>query len=247
MKKFFTVIGLLILILVGYSIWGGAKMYKEEQSTKQAQMEIQTEIEEKKIENFDGTYVLDTKTSEVVWTGKKKIIKEWIDKGTIAVKSGDVTIKESLGDWQGTSGKIVFDMTTITSNKAGTKDTGGSTKLDTHLKSPDFFDIVKFPESSFVLTGVTKKDNGFDLSGDLTIKGVTKPITLASIKEIHFVEGTNQYIEARGSVSFNRTDFGVRYGSDSFFDNLGDNIIEDEVTLELLLVAKKQDVKSAKN
>lgn len=241
MKNFIKVIGLLILILIGYSIFGGFQMFKEEQKnmTEQNQADINTKNSE--VVNFDGSYEVDVKTSEVVWTGKKKIIKEWVDKGTIAVKQGSIVIANSESDWTGTKGEIVFDMTTIASNKAGTKETGGSSKLDTHLKSEDFFNVAKFGESKFVLQEVKKTDQGFELVGDLTIKDVTKPVTLASIKEIHFVEGTTQYIEAHGQVSFNRADFGIRYGSDSFFDNLGDNIIEDTVTLDLLLVAKKNN------
>ncbi len=237
MKRFFVSVGVLVLILLGYSFWGGLQMHKEEQALNTIS---QKQMNEQNQTNLDGSYVVDVAASKVVWTGKKKIIKEWVDKGTLAVKSGKVTILNSESSFEGTLGDIVFDMNTIASKKIGTKEEGeGSPKLDTHLKSADFFDVVKFPESSFKLNKVTRNEKGLILEGDLTIKGVTKPVTLASITNLSFVDGTTEYIEVDGRVTFNRTDFGVRFGSDSFFDNLGDNVIEDEILLDLTLVAKK--------
>lgn len=238
MKKFFVSIGVLVLVLIGYSIWGGLQMHKDEQILKQSELNNKSMQQEKN--NFNGVYTVDVKSSKVVWTGKKKIIKEWVDQGTLAIKSGKIAITNSDTSFEGTSGEIVFDMTTIASNKIGKNASGeGSSKLDTHLKSADFFDVVKFGESRFVLKNVLKGDNGFILEGDLTIKGVTKAVSLASINTLDFVDGSNEYIEAQGVVSFNRTDFGIRFGSDSFFDNLGDNVIENEISLDLTLVAKK--------
>lgn len=242
MKKVIIFIVLIFVIVFGFSLRDGYIMHKAEQEKIIANNKNMQE-EVKKVENFDGKYEIDTDASKVVWIGKKKIVKDWIDKGTIEVKSGEVEINASQSDFSNTTGRIVFDMTTIKSSKTGTKeDSGGSDKLNTHLKSADFFDVAKYNESSFVLKQVLKKDDGsYDLKGDLTIKGVTKEVELASIKELDFViGGEGRAIEAKGVVKFNRADFNVRYGSDSFFDNLGDKIIEDEVTLELTLVAVKK-------
>lgn len=237
MKTLIISILIVLALVLGFSVMEGVKMRKAEE-TQQTQQPV---VKSAEGTNFDGTYTVDPKVSKVVWTGKKKVITTWIDHGTIDVKSGDVTIKASESDWTGTNGKIVFDMTTIksTNSKGEPKP---SEMLDKKLKSADFFDVATYPESSFTLKKVTKNANGsYTLEGDLTIKGVTKAVTLASIESLDFVDGgVGQAIQAQGSVTFNRADYNVRFGSDSFFDNLGDEVIEDEVTLDLNLVAVKK-------
>jgi len=237
MKKLIIIILVLLGIIVIYSVVEGVRKHKEEAN----QMTKNETVGAAETVNFDGEYVVDAKASKATWTGKKKILVEWIDKGTIDVKSGEVNIKGSETDWAGTEGKIVFDMTTIRSSQ--TKgEAGESSKLDGHLKSADFFDVAKYPESVFVLKKVTKNNDGtFNLDGDLTIKDVTKPVTLASITNLDVVDGSDgKAIEARGRVTFNRADYNVKFGSDSFFDNLGDNVIENEVALDLVIVAVKK-------
>lgn len=113
------------------------------------------------------------------------------------------------------SGTIVLDEAAPTnSNVNATIDvksiTTGVEERDTHLKGPDFFDATKYPVITFVSTGVTKlSDTSYSVTGNLTMRGVTKPVTLAVTASPPFQHyGTiRRGIEATTSV--NRQDFGV--------------------------------------
>ena len=88
-------------------------------------------------------------------------------------------------------------------------------KRDAHLRSPDFFDVEKFPTLTFVSKRVTKTSDGFDAVGDLTIHGVTKEITLA----VEAVTGPgkdpwgNTRLGASAAAKINRKDFGLHWNA----------------------------------
>jgi len=88
----------------------------------------------------------------------------------------------------------------------------GVPKWDQHIKAPDFFDAASYPEVKFVSTNINQIKDGYGtLTGDLTIKGVTKPFTLTgTVNKIgkHFRSGVDMFgISATGSLK--RSDFGV--------------------------------------
>ena len=116
-------------------------------------------------------------------------------------------------------------MTTITNSDL--KDEGYNQKLVGHLKSDDFFGVEKFPTASFVVTKSSKFSNGkATLTGDITIKGKTESISFDIVK---------QSKEYTTKIEIDRSKFDVRYGSDSFFDNLGDKAIDDIFSLNIKL------------
>ena len=129
-------------------------------------------------------------------------------------------------------GEFVIDMTTITST-----DLEGEyqQKLNGHLKSADFFGVEKYPEAKFVIKNV--KENGkngrFTVTGDITIKETTKEINFDA-QLVNSGEG----IVAVADIVIDRSEFDVRYGSGSFFDNLGDKTIYDDFTLSVNLVTE---------
>ena len=136
--------------------------------------------------------------------------------GTIALKSGAL---EFDGD-KLTGGEFVVDMTTI-----NTTDLTGDykNKLDGHLNSDDFFSTASNPTSSLVFTNVEASGkNSYKVTGDLTIKGITKPVTFDVS-----IYGS----KATATLKVDRTNYDVKYGSGSFFDNLGDKTIYDEFDL----------------
>ncbi len=101
-------------------------------------------------------------------------------------------------------------------------------KLEGHLKSDDFFGVEKFPTATLSITkSEMKMKNHYAMEANLTIKGITNPVLF----EMH-VEGNT------GSTKLvvDRSKFNIRYGSNSFFDNLGDKAIYDEFELEINLV-----------
>ncbi|NBC81985.1 MAG: YceI family protein [Bacteroidetes bacterium] len=166
-----------------------------------------------------------TDESEIIWTGKKVGGEHY---GTIQLKSGTLQMEKG----KLSSAGVVVDMTTIVDKDI--KKDGMRAKLEGHLKSDDFFGVEKYPESTFKLTKVEKiKDGKFNVTGDLTIKGKTHPISFPA--EVN-KEG-NKYV-ATADLVFDRSKYDVRYGSKSFFDDLGDNMIYDDVELSVRLVAQ---------
>ncbi|MEX2590589.1 MAG: YceI family protein [Chitinophagales bacterium] len=170
-------------------------------------------------ENFK----VDTKASTLEWIGKKVTGKH---NGTIQVKSGNVSLTKGK-----LSGNFTIDMTTIENN-----DLEGEykTKLENHLKSDDFFSVEKFPTSTFKITKAVDEGNGkYEITGDLTIKGITNPVTFPAT--ISVIDGE---LRADANITFDRSKWKVKYGSGSFFDDLGDKMIYDDVYLSLSLVGK---------
>ena len=104
-------------------------------------------------------------------------------------------------------------------------------KLIGHLRSDDFFGVASFPTSEFVITKVESNGKSHNISGNLTIKGITNPasFTATSVKD-----GKNTIYT--GTMTVDRTKYNIRYGSKSFFDDLGDKAIYDEFTLDFSLV-----------
>jgi polyisoprenoid-binding protein YceI len=114
-------------------------------------------------------------------------------------------------------------------------DVSMNANLITHLKSDDFFGVEKFPTSKLVVTGSEPFDKGSaTVKGNLTIKGITQPIEFkATIKKD--TDGMWFY----SVITVDRTKYNVRYGSGSFFENLGDKTIYDEFKLKVALFVKK--------
>lgn len=87
-------------------------------------------------------------------------------------------------------------------------------KLDGHLKSDDFFGVENHPEATLMLTSVKATGkNAYNAKGKLTIKGKTNPVEFTIA-----IYGS----KANATVKVDRSKYDVRYGSGSFFDNLGD-------------------------
>ena len=173
----------------------------------------------------DGNYAVSLKQSKVEWVGKKVTGQH---NGTVAIKSGSLVIKDGMLK----GGEFTMDMATITST-----DLEGEyqQKLNGHLKSADFFGVEQYPEAKFVIT--TVKENGkngrFSVTGDITIKETTKEISFDA-QLVNSGEG----IVAVADIVIDRSEFDVRYGSGSFFDNLGDKTIYDDFTLSVNLVTE---------
>lgn len=159
---------------------------------------------------------LDTKTSVITWKGSK--ITGDQHTGQIFAKSSSIQVTDGVI----TSGEIVFDMASFT-----VTDLEGEwkTKFLGHMKSPDFFDVAKFPTATLKVRDFKKGR----IAGDLTIKGVTQTISFP----VRTVDG--KYM---GKTTFDRTKFGMTYGSGSFFKNLGDKLINDAVEVEFTIALK---------
>ena len=173
------------------------------------------------------SYTVDTAQSTIEWKGYKVTGKH---NGTVKVQSGSLDFdgEELVG------GNFVIDMSSIT-----VLDLQGEykAKLEGHLKSEDFFGVEQHPTASFVINKVISRGapGDYRIEGDLTIKETTKPIKFnARIEE----EGGQRVAVA--DITLDRAEYNVRYGSGSFFDNLGDKTIYDEFDLTVNLVVNVQ-------
>ena len=108
-------------------------------------------------------------------------------------------------------------------------------KLEGHLKADDFFGVAKHKKAKLKIKDVQFGKGGhYDVFAELTIKGITKPISFKAD-----VTNSDKAATAKAKIVFNRTDFGIKYKSGKFFKSLGDKLIYDEVELLVKLVASK--------
>ncbi|MBO0933574.1 YceI family protein [Fibrella aquatilis] len=176
-----------------------------------------------------GTYAVDANESQVYWTGRSEIGKYSLS-GVVPVASGSITVEGGLLK----TGLVEINMTAISCN---TLDNGASNqKLITHLSSPDFFDVKKYPKATFVMTrAIPKGGNAYELAGNLTIKDKTNPIQFpATLQE------QQGKLLLKTLLVVDRAKFDVRYGSNSFFDNLGNDAIKNEFELDIELLTQKK-------
>jgi polyisoprenoid-binding protein YceI len=170
---------------------------------------------------YAQSFKANVEKTELKWLAKKVTGQH---NGNIKLKSGELTLESG----KLTNGNFVIDMTTIADEDL--KDPGYNQKLVGHIKSDDFFGVEKFPTATFVITGAgVFKDNVANVSGKLTIKGITNPVLTTVTKD------GNTY---NAVFSIDRSKYEVRYGSGSFFENLGDKAIDDIFTLTVKLVVE---------
>jgi polyisoprenoid-binding protein YceI len=170
--------------------------------------------------NAQQKLTADTEKSKLEWLGEKVTGKH---EGTISLQSGWLNLKDNKIQ----SGEFIIDMNSITSNE-------NLDRLVGHLKSDDFFGVEKFPTAKLVVTESTAFDKGTaTVKGNLTIKGVTNPVEFKAANQKKD-DGTWYF----ANIVVDRTKFNVRYGSGSFFDNLGDKTIYDEFKLKVSLLVK---------
>lgn len=173
------------------------------------------------------TYKVDPAASKVTYVGEKVTGEHT---GNVTVKSGNLVVAK---DDTLSGGEVVVDMNSLTSTDLTDKDYNA--KYVGHMKSPDFFNTEKYPESKLVIKSSKKSDKGLEVTGDLTMIGQTKPVTFV----VTDWKKTDAQVTGKSNLVLNRTNWGLKYGSASFFKSLGDKAINDEFTLAVELTAKK--------
>jgi polyisoprenoid-binding protein YceI len=178
-----------------------------------------------------ATYKLQPQLSTLGWEGKAVTHGH---NGTIQFTSGDLEVRNNMV----VGGTAVVDMKTIKATDI--TDADNHAKFVGHMSSGDFFDAPAFPTSTFKITSVTPiagaaadADNA-TITGDMTIKGVTQKVSFPAKVGVK-----NGVAAATGKVTIDRTKFGLKYGSKSFFDSIGDKAINDEFTLAFNVIAKQ--------
>lgn len=195
-----------------------------EETSLETDTETTEEVSENKeaLTNTEKSYVLMPENSEFYWRSEK--ITGEAHEGLMLMKEGVLT-RSAEGKF---TGNFIVDM-----NEMIVLDLEGDSAqgLIDHLKNDDFFSVEKFPEASFTISGSEKKsDDTYTISGDLTIKGITNPITF-EMKFIN-IEGV---LVAIADINFDRTLWDIKYGSGKFFEDLGDRVIKDEIQTKVTL------------
>lgn len=168
-----------------------------------------------------GEYTMDNDNSSIKWTGRElSTISHY---GSLRMKDGSLTINTD-----GTvNGVIKIDMTTI-----DCEDLEGRSKasLERHLRSDDFFSVESHPIATltFKSEGGMGAGNKLAFNGDLEIKGISHPISFESK-----VKSVDPKVNAIVDMTFDRSKYNVRFRSGTFFQNLGDKLIYDDIEISV--------------
>lgn len=164
--------------------------------------------------------------STVSWKGKKVGGEHY----------GKVSLINAYLDYEKNrikGGSFEIDMTSITCEDITNE--GSNVRLVNHLKSDDFFSVENHPRAKFVLTDAkTKNGRDYEMKGNLTIKGKTKPVSFPAV-----VAEINDKVVADATIVFDRTAYDIQYRSGNYFENLADKLIYDDVEMTVRLVANK--------
>jgi polyisoprenoid-binding protein YceI len=172
------------------------------------------------------TYAVDTDKTQVTYVGKKVTGEHT---GLVKVKSGNLVFTGP----ELTGGEIIVDMNSMSNTDI--TDAEYQQKFLAHMKSEDFFDTAKYPESKLVIKKTKMAGKDLEVSGDLTMIGQTKPVTF----KVTDWKWSDKEITGKTKVTVDRTKFGLKYGSTSFFKSLGDKAIHNDFTLDINLRATR--------
>ncbi|MCU0319153.1 MAG: YceI family protein [Flavobacteriales bacterium] len=164
------------------------------------------------------TYTFQPGRSSLQWTGYGEV-GDYSLSGQLNVRSGHLRFAANAI----THGEVVADMRSMYHEDAN---------LLEHLKGPDFFDVEHYTEARFSATGSTPIVNDTcTVMGSLTIRGTTNPVKFPAR-----ISRQGDRCTVTGSLELDRTRFGIKYGSNSFFDNLGDQAISNTMRVKVDLV-----------
>lgn len=180
----------------------------------------------------EARYKSDIEKSKVLWFGYY-LFSFGEHNGKIDLSQGELMMKGN----DIVAGTFEIDMNTIVNIDMG--EDGKS--LADHLKSEDFFFVSEFPKAQFKIEKTKKMqdvrpgDPDVEITGLLTLKGVTHPLTFPALIQVN-----NNEVIAKARLKFDRTKWNVRYQSGKLFADVGDNAISDAIGLELNLRFIKQ-------
>ncbi|WP_223551976.1 YceI family protein [Aestuariivivens sp. NBU2969] len=204
----------LMIIVLTFTITSCRDKVKEAETKEAETVNLAKETSNK--------FIVSTEESTIIWSGYKPTGSHT---GTINFSHGELTIND---------GKI--ESGTFTIDIASLKDSEANARLEKHLKSTDFFDVQKYPIATFKITDFEKVNNKTLLSGNLTLKDTTNNVTF-TVSVLHTDDSVKVESE---TFSIDRSKWNVKYGSKSFFDNLGEKYINDDIELSIVVKGKKE-------
>ena len=232
-----------VLLVAALVVGGWFYLNKSDDTDNQSATTSDISSDESDIQEIDdevrqvvtsGSYSVDISTSEVRWAGKKPLIDGYINSGTIGLTEGAITVLDNVA-----TGSFTIDMNTLAVGSTAKKP-GKESLLEGHLKGTGWFNVAEFPTALFVITKVTPRADSdvtfeYDVTGDLTMKDVTNEISFPAT----IYESVDGNINVEAVTVLDRTKWGITSMSGSFFDDLADNVIDDNVQLSFSLKAEK--------
>lgn len=201
-------------------------MFASCKSEKKVEVKDEVKIEEK-VTNPINSYNVNIAESAISWKGAHPVGEG---------HNGDLKLEKGLFDVENgiiKAGMFVIDMNSI--NCLDLTEDKGKAKLEGHLKAADFFDVEKFPTAKFEIASSELKEGKLYVTGNLTLKDVTKSITIPAT----LTENGNDITFKSEPFNIDRTDFGVQYASGKFFEGLKDKAINDLLGLSFEIKARK--------
>lgn len=176
------------------------------------------------------TYKVDSEKSTLKWHAKKVTGEHF---GIVKISGGEILAAGATLN----SGTVNVDMTTIDAT-----DLQGEwhDKLVGHLKSDDFFSTAKFNTAVLKIKSVTPikgakpGTNNYTIVADLTIKGITNEVTFEAMVVIN-----KGQVIANADFNIDRSKYDIRYGSKTFFADIGDKAIDNDFNIKVRIVANK--------
>ena len=157
--------------------------------------------------------------SIIRWYGEELTGKSHF--GNLSFKKGQIELQDGLI----IGGTFVVNMTSLSVEDLSG---GAKSRLEGHLRSDDFFSVDKYPEATLKITQKAKVEGDVQkLYGELTIKGIKHPV------DFTIILGDKK--TAIANLTFDRSKYNVRFRSGSFFENLGDKLILDDIRMEVSL------------
>ena len=175
----------------------------------------------------EAKFVADLGASTIEWKGFKPTGSH---NGTINIESGIL----NTTDGKISGGTFLINMSSLEVKDIPAEDEGNA-KLAGHLKGADFFDVEKHPSAAFEITGLEEVDGKMMLSGNLALKDVKNNVTFP----VSVTQDGDAISLVSETFTIDRSKWNVKYGSKSFFDNLGDKFINDDIELKVTLKANK--------
>ncbi|MPZ63925.1 MAG: polyisoprenoid-binding protein [Propionibacteriales bacterium] len=170
-----------------------------------------------------GTWAIDPSHSEVAFSVRHLMSKV---RGTFGTFEGQIEVAENVAESKATAS---IDLSSINTQNED---------RDNHVRSSDFFDIENHPAMTFTSTSVQEDTDGYRVTGDLTIRGVTKPVTLAAeFLGIDQDPWGNTRVGFEATAEISRKEFGVDFNIPLEGGKL---LIGDKVTIHLALEAVLQ-------
>jgi polyisoprenoid-binding protein YceI len=178
--------------------------------------DAEQQVGESDLSNTNEIKTLIPSQSQLQWAGKRVLYTyTWL----VDFKWGTLIFNNGLPVW----GEFVIDMTAMSI-------ANWSDWVLKHLSGEDFFAVDQYPEAKLVITSVKPTDNAlrFDMTADMTIKGITNPVTFTATFDEDLTSATTQ-------LTINRTLWDITFGSSNFFQGLWDKAISDEIPFEVSL------------